>query len=230
MTTRFFVRPLTALLFMVALFALVACGADTTTTDSPTSVVVATAASNPTSAPEPTEAPAEATTAPIADATVAPTEAADPTEVVTATEPATTPTTEPTAEPAPVVLSCTKFNLNDVTGDQLLATIPDFSSRMVREFEEYRPYVSIQQFRREIGKYVDEATVAGYEQYVFVPVDPNGSDAATLMQLPGVTEAIATELTNARPYDSPDAFLATLSTLVTAEEAAQASCYIVAGA
>lgn len=226
MTTRFFVRPLTALLLIVALFALVACGAGTTTTDSPTSVVVATAASNSTSAPE----PAEATTVPVTDATVASTEAADPTEVVTATEPATTPTTEPTAEPAPVVLSCTKFNLNDVTGDQLLATIPDFSSRMVREFEEYRPYVSIQQFRREIGKYVDETTVAGYEQYVFVPVDPNGSDAATLMQLPGVTEAIATELTNARPYDSPDAFLATLSTLVTAEEAAQASCYIVAGA
>lgn len=37
---------------------------------------------------------------------------------------------------------------------------------MVRKFEEYRPYVSIQQFRREIGKYVDEAMVAAYEQYV----------------------------------------------------------------
>src|SRR5215813_3568963 len=55
-----------------------------------------------------------------------------------------------------------KLNLNNVTGDQLLATIPNFPNRMVREFQEYRPYVSIQQFRREIGKYVGDAQVAEY--------------------------------------------------------------------
>jgi hypothetical protein len=37
---------------------------------------------------------------------------------------------------------------------------------MAHEFEEYRPYSSIEQFRREIGKYVDEAEVARLEQYV----------------------------------------------------------------
>jgi len=60
-----------------------------------------------------------------------------------------------------------------------------FGNRMVREFLEYRPYISIQQFRREIGKYVEEAQVAEYEQYVYVPVNVNESDAATLQQLPG---------------------------------------------
>ncbi len=56
-----------------------------------------------------------------------------------------------------------------MTGDELLATIPNFGDRMVREFGEYRPYVSIQQFRKEIGKYVDAAQVAEYEKYVYVP-------------------------------------------------------------
>ena len=37
---------------------------------------------------------------------------------------------------------------------------------MVHEFEEYRPYASMDQFRREIGKYVDEDEVARLERYV----------------------------------------------------------------
>lgn len=57
---------------------------------------------------------------------------------------------------------------------------------MVGEFLEYRPYVGIRQFRRKIGKYVDEEQVAAYEQYVNVPIDPNESDAATLQQIPGL--------------------------------------------
>jgi len=44
--------------------------------------------------------------------------------------------------------------------------IPGVGGRMAHEFEEYRPYSNIEQFRREIGKYVDEAEVARLEQYV----------------------------------------------------------------
>src|SRR5215510_881236 len=80
----------------------------------------------------------------------------------------------------------TKLNLNTVTGDELLATIPGFPNRMVREFQEYRPYVSIQQFRREIGKYVGDSQVAEYENYVFVPISINDSDSETLRQIPGL--------------------------------------------
>jgi hypothetical protein len=39
---------------------------------------------------------------------------------------------------------------------------------MLREFKEYRPYKAIEQFRREMGKYVDEAEVARLERYVVV--------------------------------------------------------------
>ena len=37
---------------------------------------------------------------------------------------------------------------------------------MLREFKEYRPYKNIEQFRKEIGKYVDKKEVARLEKYV----------------------------------------------------------------
>lgn len=97
---------------------------------------------------------------------------------------------------------------------------------MAREFLEYRPYVSIQQFRREIGKYVGDAVVAEYEKYVYVPVDVNQADAATLQQLPGVDATIAEQLIAGRPYASQDAFLTQLGGLVTAAQVAEAQGYL----
>jgi len=79
-----------------------------------------------------------------------------------------------------------KLNLNTATADDFLATVPGLGNRMVREFMEYRPYVSIQQFRKEIGKYVDDAQVAEYENYVYVTIAINDSDSATLQQIPGL--------------------------------------------
>jgi hypothetical protein len=39
---------------------------------------------------------------------------------------------------------------------------------MRHEFEEYRPYTGMEQFRREIGKYVDDEEVARLERYVMI--------------------------------------------------------------
>lgn len=111
-----------------------------------------------------------------------------------------------------------RINLNDMSREQLLETIPDFGSRMVREFFEYQPYVSIQQFRREIGKYVDDEQVAFYEAYIYVPVDVNESDAETLKQIPGLDDQAAEALMAARPFDSNEAFLDDLSAFVDAEQ------------
>ena len=58
-----------------------------------------------------------------------------------------------------------KIDINKATGEEILL-IPGVGSRMRREFEEYRPYTSMEQFRREMGKYVDAAEVARLEQYV----------------------------------------------------------------
>lgn len=57
------------------------------------------------------------------------------------------------------------INLNSADESEILL-IPGVGNRMAHEFEEYRPYSSIDQFRREMGKYVDEAEVARLEQYV----------------------------------------------------------------
>ena len=82
---------------------------------------------------------------------------------------------------------------------------------MVREFQEYRPYISIQQFRQEIGKYVDEAQIAEYEKYVYVPISINNSDAETLQQIPGLDPTEAETLISSRPYTTTEHFITSLS-------------------
>ncbi|HVG45163.1 MAG TPA: hypothetical protein VM890_10550 [Longimicrobium sp.] len=60
------------------------------------------------------------------------------------------------------------LNLNTATAEEI-ELIPGVGGRMRHEFEEYRPYRNIEQFRREIGKYVDKTEVARLERYVSVP-------------------------------------------------------------
>jgi DNA uptake protein ComE-like DNA-binding protein len=119
-----------------------------------------------------------------------------------------------------------KLNINTATGPEFLAAIPGLGNRMVHEFEEYRPYTSIHQFRREIGKYVDAAKVAEYERYIFVPVDINQADANTLMQIPGLDQPEADSLIAGRPYPSPEAFLAKLADKISAAELDIARTYL----
>lgn len=119
----------------------------------------------------------------------------------------------------------TLLNLNTASSDDF-KSIPGVGDRMVREFEEYRPYISIAEFRREIGKYVDDDIVEAYEAYVYVPVDINDSDAETLKQLSGVDDSVAASLMDARPYDDNAAFLAELAQYISAEDLAVAPFYL----
>jgi len=57
------------------------------------------------------------------------------------------------------------MDLNTASREEILL-IPDVDPRMPHEFDEYRPYTDMEQFRREIGKYVDAEEVARYERYV----------------------------------------------------------------
>lgn len=59
------------------------------------------------------------------------------------------------------------INLNKASDADIL-TIPGLGNRMLREFKEYRPYKAIEQFRREIGKYVSKEELARLERYVTV--------------------------------------------------------------
>jgi len=76
----------------------------------------------------------------------------------------TTPATSNTASSTTAIVP---ININTATDAQILA-IPGVGPRMLREFKEYRPYTSIEQFRREIGKYVDKAEVARLERYIVI--------------------------------------------------------------
>lgn len=118
-----------------------------------------------------------------------------------------------------------KININTGSGEEFM-TIPGVGDRMVHEFEEYRPYTTILQFRREIGKYVDEEQVAAYEQYIFVPINPNESDAATLQQIPGLDESEAENLISERPFESNEAFLQAVSSYISEGELTIAESYL----
>jgi DNA uptake protein ComE-like DNA-binding protein len=52
--------------------------------------------------------------------------------------------------------------------DEDIASIPGAGSRMVREFKEYRPWKTQEQFVKEIGKYVDAKEVARLWRYVVI--------------------------------------------------------------
>lgn len=126
---------------------------------------------------------------------------------------------------APMKPGDPKLNLNTTPTEAFLA-VPNAGRRMAREFDEYRPYISILQFRKEIGKYVDADKVAAFEQYVFVPIKVDDCDAATLQQIPGVDEAKAQTLIQGRPYGSNEAFLKALAGHVSAADVAIAQTYL----
>lgn len=130
-----------------------------------------------------------------------------------------------TAEADTASAPAEKLDINTASGDQF-RTIPKVGDKMVHEFEEYRPYVSIQQFRKEIGKYVDESQVAAYEEYIFVPIHRNDSDVATLAQIPGLDESAAQELADQRPFDTNEAFFEALSSVVSEDQLETAKSYM----
>jgi DNA uptake protein ComE-like DNA-binding protein len=57
------------------------------------------------------------------------------------------------------------INLNTASDADILS-IPGVGAKMLHEFKEYRPYKSLEQFRRQIGKYVDKKELARLETYV----------------------------------------------------------------
>jgi radical SAM superfamily enzyme with C-terminal helix-hairpin-helix motif len=93
------------------------------------------------------------------------------------------------------------INLNTATREEIML-VPGINERMAHEFEEYRPYRAIDQFRREMSKYVNEEQVGKYEQYVFVPIDIDTASEEVIMTIPGMTDRMAHEFEEYRPYNT----------------------------
>jgi DNA uptake protein ComE-like DNA-binding protein len=117
------------------------------------------------------------------------------------------------------------LNLNSATREELLL-IPGMGNRMVREFFEYRPYKSLDQFRKEIGKYVDQKEVARLEQYVFVPINLNTASDADILTIPGLGNRMLREFKEYRPYKSIEQFRKEIGKYVNAREVARLERYV----
>ena len=116
-------------------------------------------------------------------------------------------------------------NLNTAPREEILL-IPGAGNRMAREFAEYRPYKALAQFRREIGKYVDEAEVARLEQYVFLPINLNTASDEDILTIPGVGQRMLREFKEYRPYKSIEQFRREIGKYVDKREVARLERYV----
>lgn len=117
-----------------------------------------------------------------------------------------------------------QINLNTAAREEIML-IPGMGNRMVREFLEYRPYTALTQFRKEIGKYVDDKEVARLEQYVFVPISLNTASDETLSSIPGATPQLIRTIKDARPYKDMEQLRREMTKSVSAKEAARIERY-----
>lgn len=120
------------------------------------------------------------------------------------------------------------LNLNTASRAEILL-VPGIGARMAHEFEEYRPYVAVAQFRREIGKYVDDEEVARLEQYVFVPIDLNTASEDDILSIPGVGQRMLHEFLEYRPYTSMAQFRREIGKYVDDKELARLERYVTIG-
>ena len=118
-----------------------------------------------------------------------------------------------------------QINLNTASRDEIML-IPGMTPRMAHEFEEYRPYTSLEQFRREIGKYVDTTEVARLEQYVFVPMNLNTASGEDFLTIPGMNNRMVHEFEEYRPYTSMEQFRREIGKYVDADEVARLESYV----
>ena len=117
------------------------------------------------------------------------------------------------------------MNLNTATEAEF-KMVPGVGDKMAHEFEEYRPYTKVEQFRREMGKYVDDEEIARYEQYVFVPIDLNTATEAEIKSIPGVGDRMAHEFKEYRPYTNMEQFRREIGKYVDEKEVARLERYV----
>ena len=118
-----------------------------------------------------------------------------------------------------------QINLNNASEEEMLL-IPGMNGRMAHEFEEYRPYTSLDQFRREIGKYVDDDELARFERYIFIPMNLNSASEDDFATIPGMTSRMVHEFEEYRPYSSMEQFRREIGKYVDEDEVARLESYV----
>ena len=117
------------------------------------------------------------------------------------------------------------LNLNTASEPEILL-IPGLGKRMLAEFLEYRPYKALAQFRREIGKYVDDKELARLEEYVFVPINLNTATDQDILSIPGIGQRMLHEFKEYRPYKTIEQFRREIGKYVDDKEVARLERYV----
>ena len=117
------------------------------------------------------------------------------------------------------------IDLNTASEAEILL-VPGVGERMAHEFEEYRPYRALAQFRREIGKYVDDDEVARLEQFVFVPIGLNSASDDAILSIPGLGQRMLHEFKEYRPYRNLAQFRREIGKYVDDDEVARFERYV----
>ena len=118
-----------------------------------------------------------------------------------------------------------QINLNTATDEEILI-IPGTGKRMLREFLEYRPYRTLAQFHKEIGKYVNDKELARLEQYVFVPISLNTGSDEDILSIPGTGKRMLREFKEYRPYTNIEQFRKEIGKYVDKKEVARLERYV----
>jgi DNA uptake protein ComE-like DNA-binding protein len=117
-------------------------------------------------------------------------------------------------------------NLNQSPREEILL-IPRAGPKMAHEFDEYKPYTGgYAQFRREIGKYVNEQEVAHLEQYTFIPIDLNTASDSAILSIPGSGPRVLREFKEYRPYKSIEQFRREMGKYWNEKEVARLERYV----
>ena len=117
------------------------------------------------------------------------------------------------------------IDLNTASEAEILL-VPGVGERMAHEFEEYRPYRALAEFRREIGKYVDDDEVARLEQFVFVPIGLNSASDDAILSIPGIGQRMLHEFKEYRPYRNLAQFRREIGKYVDDGEVARFERYV----
>jgi DNA uptake protein ComE-like DNA-binding protein len=118
------------------------------------------------------------------------------------------------------------INLNSGTAAEI-QLIPRVAKRMTREFEEYRPWVAMAQFDKEIGKYVDAAEVNRLKQYVFIPLDLNTATDEQFRTIPNLPGNMIREFKEYRPWKTKAQFDKEIGKYVGDKETTRLSRFVV---
>jgi|RhiMethySRZTD1v2_1073278.scaffolds.fasta_scaffold03059_10 DNA uptake protein ComE-like DNA-binding protein len=118
------------------------------------------------------------------------------------------------------------LNLNTATVPEILL-VPRIAQRMRIEFPEYRPWKTMAQFDREIGKYVGADETNRLKKYVFIPIDLNTATDDQILSIPGIARRMTIEFKEYRPWKTKEQFDREIGKYVGPQETARLWRYVV---